>query len=98
MQDLADSTGLQKVAIALTLAFFLDLMYAERPGKRKEASPWYEIASNLSTDLLTARLQAAPQVGFGNWVFEGYKVIQLANFFPEHHRGSFLVMSHTYIL
>ena len=62
VQDLSDSSGLEHVAVALTLAFLLDLMWAERPGKRVEASPWYESASKLANDLLAARLHTAPQV------------------------------------
>ena len=57
-----DTTGLEAVALALSVAFFLDFMWAERPGKRMEASPWYELASKLAIDLLTARLRAAPEV------------------------------------
>ena len=62
VQDLPDSSGLEHVAVTLTLAFFLDFMWAERPGKRAEASPWYEAASKLASDVLTARLRTAPQV------------------------------------
>ena len=48
---------------ALAAAHFLDEMFAERPARRVEASPWYEAASALTARLLHVRLRPAPQVG-----------------------------------
>ena len=48
---------------ALATAHFLDEMFAERPARRVEASPWYEAAGALAARLLRARLAPAPQVG-----------------------------------
>ena len=47
---------------ALAVAHFLDEMYAERPARRVEASPWYEAAGSLAAKLLHQRLRPAPKV------------------------------------
>ena len=47
---------------ALAAAHFLDEMYAERPARQVEASPWYEAAGSLARKLLHQRLRPAPNV------------------------------------
>ena len=47
---------------ALALAHFLDEMYAERPARQVEASPWFEAAGSLARKLLHQRLRPAPKV------------------------------------
>ncbi len=49
---------------ALAIAHFLDEMYAERPARQVEASPWYEAAGSLARKLLHQRLRPAPKVTF----------------------------------
>lgn len=44
------------------MAHFLDEMYAERPARRVEASPWYEAAGALAAKVLHQRLRPAPKV------------------------------------
>ena len=52
---------------ALAAAHFLDEMFAERPARRVEASPWYEAAGALTARLLHARLRPAPKVYLLAW-------------------------------
>lgn len=47
---------------ALALAHFLDFMWAERPPRRIEASPWYEAAGSLASRLLLQHTRSAPKV------------------------------------
>ncbi len=47
---------------ALALAHFLDAMWADRPARRIEASPWYEAAGALASRLLFERTRSAPKV------------------------------------
>lgn len=52
----------QYTVIVLAAAFFLELMWAERPAKQVEASPWFDSASKLACDLVTEAVQSAPTV------------------------------------
>ena len=50
------------VAETLTLAHLLDQMWAQRPSKQMEASPWYEHASHLVRSELTCLTSGDPKV------------------------------------
>ena len=50
------------VGSTLTLAHFLDHMYHTRPARRVEASPWYEAATAMVQQELTALFADAPKV------------------------------------
>ncbi|KAK9841191.1 hypothetical protein WJX74_001700 [Apatococcus lobatus] len=49
------------VAEALTLAHLLDKMWAQRPSKQMEASPWYQRASHLVRSELAHLTSGAPK-------------------------------------
>ena len=53
------------VGAVLTLAHFLDHMYHNRPAKRVEASPWYQAATAMVQDQLSALFAEAPKVAHG---------------------------------
>ena len=61
LQDIPKDRQAAQIALSLTLAFFLDVMWADRPSKKMQASPWFETASKLACDMMTAQLQSAPQ-------------------------------------
>ena len=50
------------VGTALGAALFLDYMWAERPARRAEASPWYAAGATLARRLLVRRTAEAPPV------------------------------------
>lgn len=52
----------------LTFAHFLDHMYATRPAKQIEASPWYEDAIEIVRQELRQIYKAAQKVGGSLWL------------------------------